>query len=53
MKGSSSNVMYASIQATLMGGNFEIPPSAKNFENTPLKILGKIFEKRGKFRNLG
>ena len=26
-------------------GILKYPPSAKNFENTPLKILGNIFEK--------
>ena len=39
------------IQATLIGGGggiFEIPPSAKNLERTPLKILGKNFRKTGK-----
>ena len=36
------------------GGILKYPPSPKNFENTyPLKILGKIFEKREKLRNLG
>ena len=29
-------------------GILKYPPSAKNFENTPLKILGKFFEKQGK-----
>ena len=29
-------------------GILKYPPQRKNFENTPLKILGKIFEKLGK-----
>ena len=38
------------MQAMLIGGGGGIlnPPSAKNLENTPLKILGKIFKKQGK-----
>ena len=42
---------YALDQATLIGGGgvfWNTAPQRKNFENTPLKILGKIFEKPGK-----
>ena len=43
------------IQAKLIGGGGSIlkyPPQRKNFENTPLKISGKIFEKQGKTQKI-
>ena len=49
-------VLFGTIQATLIGvlGVFwKTHLSEKILKLPPLKILGKIFEKQGKHRNLG